>query len=127
VHWCIKVELWHTHCKDWAESPPSFDWMNSKPSKGTGVVVSVMGFVDRVDTWVMEAVVLPEGPSISPKCCKHDFDGIVSVAVKICCFTNCLLEGCLVAIPLHSKRPGANSSHNPHAKQSISSFLNIER
>ena len=99
--------------------------MNCKSSKSTWIVVYMMPLVDGIDTWVMEAIVLPECPSIGPECCKHDFDSIVSVASEKCSFLDCLLKCCGVAISLHGKRPGTECSYNIKTEERVSNLFQI--
>ena len=90
--------------------------MNGKAGKRTWVVEPMMSFMDCIYAWMMEKVMLPESPGISPHGGKEDFDHIIGIAVEEGCFSDGLLEGSRVPVSVHRKRPGTKRCNDVHAK-----------
>lgn len=101
--------------QNWAECPESFNRMNSKSGKGTWIVKRVMIFVNRIDGWMVESVVLPVGPGVSPHGGDEDFKCIIGVAAEEGSFFYSLLESDRVAVSLPGDRPGAKCRNNVRA------------
>ena len=102
MHRGEEVELWDAHSKDGTECPERLHWMNSKARESTRIVVDMVVFVDGIDRRMMEAVVLPEGPSIREGSAKEHLNAIVGITSEKCALLNRGFPCGDLAISLHS-------------------------
>ena len=80
--------------------------MNGKAREGAWVVVNVVVLMNSIYHWVMEKVVLPEGPCVRNKSADEHLDSIISIAAKEGALLDGWLESGHSTVSVHRYWPG---------------------
>lgn len=94
-------------------------------------MVNMMLFVEYINSWMVEDIMLPVSESISPESCDDQLDSIVNVrsigvVIEEGAVRHFILEGSLIPVSGHCKWPSADCGGAIHAEQGIPDFIHIK-